>query len=179
MSWLARLRNVFRADEVSEEIEREMAFHLAERTDDLVVAGASPEEARREAERRFGSDLVRREMTRERDVLVWLETLLGDFRYGLRGLRRSPVFGVAAVLTLAIGIGANTAVFTVLWRGPLVPARGACGDADRRWVAGPRPGRLVRAVRGLLSVLPESAPPAGGPSGARRSAPSVTIVHVP
>jgi predicted permease len=114
MSWLARLRNVFRADEVSEEIEREMAFHLAERTDDLVAAGATPEAARREAERRFGSDLVQREITRERDVLVWLETLLGDFRYGLRGLRRSPVFAVASVLTLAIGIGANTAVFSLL-----------------------------------------------------------------
>ena len=114
MSWLARLRNVFRADEVSKEIEREMAFHLAERTDDLVGAGASPEVARREAERRFGSDLGQRDSTRDRDVLVWLETLLGDFRYGLRGLRRSPVFAVASVLTLAIGIGANTAVFSLL-----------------------------------------------------------------
>jgi putative ABC transport system permease protein len=114
MSWLTRLRNVFRADKLSREIEREMAFHLAERTDELVAAGASPEAARREAERRFGSELLQRDNTRDRDVLVWLETLLGDFRYGLRGLRRSPVFAVAAVLTLAIGIGANTAVFTLL-----------------------------------------------------------------
>src|SRR5438552_1579438 len=76
MSWLARLRNVFRADEVSEEIEREMAFHLAERTDELVAAGASPEAARREAERRFGSDLLQRDNTRDRDVLVWLQALL-------------------------------------------------------------------------------------------------------
>ena len=114
MSWLARLRNVFRADQVSDEIDREMVFHLAERVDELVAGGASPEEARREAERRFGSYLAQRESTRERDVLVWLETLLGDFRYGLRALRRSPVFCVAAILTVAIGIGANTAVFTLL-----------------------------------------------------------------
>jgi hypothetical protein len=114
MSWLAHLRNVFRPDEVSDEIDREMAFHVAERTDELVAAGASPEAARREARRRFGSCALQSENTRERDVIVWLETLLTDFRYGLRGLRRSPVFCVAAVLTLAIGIGANTAVFTLL-----------------------------------------------------------------
>ena len=114
MSWLTRLRNVFRADEVSTEIQREMAFHVAERMDELIQSGATPEAARREAERRFGNDLVQRQITREGDVLVWLETLLGDFRYGLRGLRRSPVFAVASVLTLAIGIGANTAVFSLL-----------------------------------------------------------------
>jgi predicted permease len=114
MSWLARLRNVFRPDDVSDEIDREMAFHLAERADELVAAGAAPEAARREAGRRFGNYVLQKENTRERDVLVWVETLLTDFRYGLRGLRRSPVFCLTAVLTLAIGIGANTAVFTLL-----------------------------------------------------------------
>jgi predicted permease len=114
MSWLARLRNVFRTDRVSDDLERELAFHLAERTDDLIARGATPEEAEREARRRFGSYLLQKERTRDRDVLVWLETLLGDFRYGLRALGRNPAFGLAAVLTLAIGIGANTAVFTLL-----------------------------------------------------------------
>lgn len=114
MSWLARLRNVFRARRLSDEIDREMAFHLAERTDELVAAGASPEAARQEARRRFGHQASLKEDTRARDVLVWLETLLTDVRYALRGLRRSPVFCLAAVLTLGIGIGANTAVFTLL-----------------------------------------------------------------
>jgi predicted permease len=114
MSWLARLRNVFRPGAVSDEIDREMAFHVAERTDALIAAGATPEAARREARRRFGSYALQKENTRDRDVLVGLETLLADFRYALRGLRRIPVFGLAAVLTLAIGIGANTAVFTLL-----------------------------------------------------------------
>src|SRR5436190_6621749 len=114
MSWVARLRNVFRPRAVSDEIDREMAFHLAERTDELVAAGASPDTARREARRRFGSYALQKENTRDRDVLVGLETLLADFRYGLRGLRRNPVFCLSAVLTLAIGIGANTAVFTLL-----------------------------------------------------------------
>jgi predicted permease len=114
MSWLSRLRNVFRTDRVADEVERELAFHLAERVDRLMAEGATREEAEREARRRFGSYLLQKENTRDRDVFVWLETLLGDFRYGLRALRRDPAFGLAAVLTLAIGIGANTAVFTLL-----------------------------------------------------------------
>ena len=107
MSWLARLRNVFRPDEVSDEIDREMAFHVAERTDELVAAGASPEAARRQARRRFGSYALQSENTRERDVIVWLETLLTDFRYGLRGLRRSLSVGrmVTYVRELALRAG--------------------------------------------------------------------------
>ncbi len=114
MSWFTRLRNVFRADEVSDEIEREMAFHVAERTDDLVAAGQPPEAARREARRRFGAYMLQKEDTRGRDLLVGLETLGGDVRYALRGLRGNPVFCLTALLTLAIGIGANTTVFTLL-----------------------------------------------------------------
>src|SRR5688500_6904370 len=114
MSWLSRLRNVFRTDRVADEVERELAFHLAERADGLMAEGATRDEAEREARRRFGSYLLQKENTRDRDVFVWLETLLGDFRYGLRALRRNPAFGLAAVLTLAIAIGANTAIFTLL-----------------------------------------------------------------
>jgi predicted permease len=114
VSWFARLRNVFRSNAVSDEIDRELAFHLAERIDDLVASGMQPEAARREARRRFGGYALQKENTRDRDLLVWLETLVADFRYGLRGLRRSPVFFVTAVLTLGVGIGANTAVFTLL-----------------------------------------------------------------
>src|SRR5688500_3925557 len=110
MSWLSRLRNVFRTDRVADEVERELAFHLAERADGLMAEGATREEADREARRRFGSYLLQKENTRDRDVIVWLETLLGDFRYGLRALRRNPAFGLAAVLTLAIGLRANTAI---------------------------------------------------------------------
>ena len=114
MSWIARLVNVFRAEKVSEDIDRELAFHLAERTDALIADGASPEAARREARRRFGSYTVQRENTRDRDLLVWLESFGADVRYGLRGLVRSPIFAATCILTLAIGIGANTTVFTLL-----------------------------------------------------------------
>jgi putative ABC transport system permease protein len=114
MSWLTRLRNVFRSDKVSNEIDREMTFHLAERTDDLVASGMSRAAARREARRRFGNYTLQKEDTRDRNLLVWLDTLGRDVRYGLRVLRRNPTFAVVALLTLAIGIGANTAVFTVV-----------------------------------------------------------------
>ena len=84
VSWIARLVNVFRAEKVSEDIDRELAFHLEERADALIADGASPEAARREARRRFGSYTCQRENTRDRDLLVWLESFGADVRYGLR-----------------------------------------------------------------------------------------------
>jgi putative ABC transport system permease protein len=114
MAWIARLLNVFRREKVSDEIDRELAFHLAERVDALTASGASPDTARREAQRRFGSYTLQHERTRDRDVLVSLETFLSDLRYGLRALGRDPVFCLTAILTLAVGIGANTAVFSLL-----------------------------------------------------------------
>lgn len=114
MAWLTRLLNVFRPGKVADEIDRELAFHLAERIDALTESGASVDAAQREARRRFGSYALQRERTRDRDVLVWLETFVADVRYGWRGLRRSPLFAATAILTLAIGIGANTTIFTLL-----------------------------------------------------------------
>ena len=114
MSWIARLFNVLRAEKVTDDIDRELAFHLEETVDDLTAAGASPVAARREARRRLGSYARHRDNTRDRDLLVWLETFLTDLRYGLRGLVKNPLFATTAILTLAIGVGANTTVFTLL-----------------------------------------------------------------
>ena len=114
MSWLARIRNVFRSNALSRDIDREMAFHLAERADQLAASGMTPEDARREAQRRFGNYGLLKERTRERDLATWLDSLAADTRYALRGLRSAPGFALVAILSLALGIGANTAIFTLI-----------------------------------------------------------------
>jgi predicted permease len=114
MSWLARLVNGFRAGKVSDDVDRELEFHLAERADELTAAGVSPEAARVEARRRLGNYTMQHENIRERDLFVWLESFFADVRYGVRALLKQPIFAVTTILTLAIGIGANTTVFTLL-----------------------------------------------------------------
>ncbi len=114
MSLFTRIRNIFRPDKLSDDIDREITFHLDERADDLMAAGASASDAKQEARRRFGSVALQHENTRDRDVVVRLETVISDLRHGLRGLRRDPIFCLAAILAIAIGIGANTAVFSLL-----------------------------------------------------------------
>jgi predicted permease len=91
-----------------------MEVHLAERVDELVARGTGEEEARREARLRFGNPGVLKERTREWDVLPWLESLGADLRYALRSLRASPGFAAAAILSLGLAIGANTAIFTLI-----------------------------------------------------------------
>jgi len=108
MSWFSRLRNVVRSNRVADEIDREMAFHLAERADDLMAAGMSPDAARDEARRRFGNYGRQKENTRERDLFVRLDTLLADLRNARRGLRATPAFALVAILSLGLGIGPNT-----------------------------------------------------------------------
>jgi hypothetical protein len=114
MRWLRRIVNVFVSGRVERDIRREVSFHIAERTDDLRASGLSEAEAARQARARFGNPTLQAERTRDVDVARWLDTFLRDLRYAARSLARSPAFTLTVVLTLALAIGANTAVFSAL-----------------------------------------------------------------
>ena len=115
---LASLRNllraVFRHDALNHEMNDEMRLHLERSTERLVARGMSRHEAETAARREFGNVGVLTEEGREARGASWVETLRGDVRYGLRSLRKSPAFTTVAILSLAIGIGANTAIFTLI-----------------------------------------------------------------
>ena len=108
--WLRLLATLHMRREESE-FDAELEHHIAMHTEDGVRAGLSREEARRQALVRLGGAEQTRQAHRDHRTLPWLETTLQDVRYAVRGFRLNPVFAVTAVLTLALGIGAATAVF--------------------------------------------------------------------
>ena len=97
-----------------EEFAAELESHIAMHMEDGVRAGLSPEEAHRRALIQIGGAEQVRQAHREQRTLAWIESLVQDIRYGIRGLRRSPGFALTVVFTLALGIGAATAMFTVV-----------------------------------------------------------------
>jgi predicted permease len=133
MSWIT---GIFRRRGIYSDLGEEMRLHLEERTEQLMREGMSRQEAERAARRAFGNRTLLEE--RSREVWLWptLESIWADVRYALRQLRKSPVFAITVILSLTLGLGANTTIFTfvnaLLLRPPAVADSGRLVEVMER-----------------------------------------------
>jgi hypothetical protein len=114
MNLLRRIAALFRRSSIDREIDDELQAHLAMRAEDNIAAGMSPQAAARDARLRFGNPTATRERVEHIDVALTLDSVWRDIRYAIRGYVNAPIFAIAAITTLALGIGANTAIFQLL-----------------------------------------------------------------
>ncbi|HEX4810212.1 MAG TPA: ABC transporter permease, partial [Bryobacteraceae bacterium] len=144
---VSRIRGLFGQPALDRRLEEELRFHLDMEAEKNRERGMNSEDARAAAQRAFGGTEQIKEIYRQRRGLPMLETLLKDLQYAVRGLRRNPGFAAIVVISLALGIGANTAIFTLIDAVMLrsLPVRSpdelvSVGDASRPtafWTGGP------------------------------------------
>jgi predicted permease len=115
MTLFRRISNLFRRSRVDCEIDAEIKSHLQMRTEDNIASGMPPDQARRDALLRFGNPTVTKERVTASDAALTLESIGMDVRYAFRRLAKSAGFSVTAILTLALGIGATTAIFSAAY----------------------------------------------------------------
>jgi putative ABC transport system permease protein len=146
------VRALLRADAVDRDLREEMRAHVERLVEEHVARGMTPDAARRAAQREFGPMTQLIEESRDARGIVWLVALAQDMRYGLRLMRRMPGFAAATILTVALGIGATTAMFSVVYGVLLRPL--PYGDAGRLvnlWSTAASRG-LPRAYVGMANV---------------------------
>jgi putative ABC transport system permease protein len=139
MKWWTRL---YRRKQMEEQLEKELRFHLDQHAGDLITRGLTPGEARREARLALGGPEQVKEKCRDARGTRWLEDLAQDTRHSLRAFRQKPGFAAVGVLTLALGIGATTAMFAVV------------NSVLLRPLAFPEPERLV-TIHGVMEQFGE------------------------
>ena len=165
-----------RPGRLQKDVERELAFHVAERAEELRESGMSEADAWRAARLQFGNFTTQVERTRDRDIHDWLESTVRNLKYALRRLAKTPAFTATVVLTLAFGIGANSAVFSAIYAVLLRPLPFPKGDElvklSQVRPKAPSPdlapvrleewNRLNRTFQAITGYYPEDAPELSG-----------------
>src|SRR5690242_3627029 len=113
MSWFSKLKNALDSRQLNEDLAEEMRDHLERRAAAIKATGVSPQEAHRHARLRFGNSTRLREQSRDFRLWTGLESTLQDIRYSCRGMRKGPAFAATSVISLALAIGANTAIYSI------------------------------------------------------------------